>query len=204
MENYFLDMAMYPEELNRLHTMIAEVIEVNIRAAGQGGADAIFFCEDMGTQQGLLFSPAMWRQYFAELYTRLFSLAHEFGMKVIMHSCGRNREIIPDLIDAGVDAFQLDQPTLYDMDELADLFRQRKVALHSPVDIQKIMPTGDRETIVNGANEMCRIFDGFLIGKNYPDLPGIGVDEQWDRWAYEAICEYYNIPAEQWYPGEPK
>ena len=187
MEVYFMDMAMYPEELHRLHKKIADVYEGLIHAAGKAGSDAIMFCEDMGTQNGLLFSPKMWRNYFGDLYTHLFGIAHEYDLKILMHSCGRNFEIIPDLLTAGVDCFQLDQPTLYDMPALAKLFREHKAALWSPVDIQKIMPTGDREKIENGAREMFGIFEGGLICKNYPDLPGIGVEEEWDMWAYDEI-----------------
>jgi hypothetical protein len=84
----------------------------------------------------------------------LLSIAHDYGMKVLMHSCGQNWAIVPDLLDAGVDVFQFDQPTLYDMPRLAALFRERKAALWSPVDIQKILPTGDRALIEAGANRM--------------------------------------------------
>lgn len=187
MEVYFLDLAMYPEELHRLHQKIAGVYEELLRAVGQTGADGIVFCEDMGTQNGLLFSPDMWREYFGDLYTRLFGVAHEYGLKVLMHSCGRNFEIVPDLLTAGVDCFQFDQPALYDMPALAKLLQEHHAALWSPVDIQKIMPTGDREKIEAGARDMFDIFQGGLLFKNYPDLPGIGVQEEWDDWAYEEI-----------------
>ena len=152
-------------------------------------ADGIFFAEDMGTQTGLLFSPKMFRFYFKDMYTRLFGLAHDYGMKVIMHSCGQNRAILPDLLEAGVDVFQFDQPTLYDMPELAALLTKHRAALFSPVDIQKILPTGDRKTILAGARELVDTFWGGLLCKNYMDLPGIGVQEAWDDWAYQAICE---------------
>ena len=190
LEVYLMDMALYPEELRRVHTMVAGVYEALILAAGKAGADAIMIGEDMGTQTGLLFSPAMFRDYFKADYTRLMGLAHELGMKVLMHSCGSNREILDDLIDCGVDAFQFDQPTVYDMDELAALFRRRTVALYSPIDIQAILPTGDHELITEGARRMCRTFAGCLIAKNYGDLPGIGVTEEWDDWAYEAVLEF--------------
>jgi hypothetical protein len=72
---------------------------------------------------------------------------------------------------------------------LAALFKERKAALWSPVDIQQIMPTGDRATIEAGAKRMIDTFEGGLICKNYGDLPGIGVKEEWDQWAYEAICK---------------
>ena len=110
-------------------------------------------------------------------------------MKVFLHSCGQNWAIVPDLLDVGVDVFQFDQPTLYDMPKLAATLRERRAALCSPVDIQKILPTGDRAVIEAGAREMYDIFEGGLICKNYLDLPGIGVRPEWDQWAYEAICQ---------------
>ncbi len=189
METYFCDMALYPEELNRMHGIVADVYEQKIHLAGKAGADGIMIGEDMGTQTGLLFSPRMFREYFKAMYTRLMSIAHDYGMKVLMHSCGQNWSIVPDLLDAGVDVFQFDQPAVYDMPKLAALLKERKAALWSPVDIQKILPTGDRELIEAGAREMVDIFEGGLICKNYTDLAGIGVKEEWDMWAYDAICE---------------
>lgn len=188
---YLLDMALYPEELRILHETVGKMYEQLILAAAEAGADAVFIGEDMGTQTGLLFSPAMFRDYFKPLYSRLMGIAHENGMKVLQHSCGQNREILDDLIDCGVSAFQFDQPALYEMEELARLFRNRRVALWSPVDIQQVLPTGDREYIRSETFRMCRIFDGCLIVKNYPDLPGIGVDPLWDEWAYEAVLESF-------------
>ncbi len=195
MEVYFCDMALYPEELHRMHRMVADVYESKIHLAGKAGADGIMIGEDMGTQTGLLFSPDMFRSYFKEMYTRLLSIAHEYGMKVLMHSCGQNWAIVPDLLDAGVDVFQFDQPALYDMKALAALLKERRAALWSPVDIQQILPTGDRELIEAGAHEMYDTFEGGLICKNYPDLRGIGVQEEWDMWAYEAICARAGVAA---------
>lgn len=189
MENYFMDMVLAPDELKRLHDIVAGVFENIIRAAGEADADGIFFCEDMGTQTGLLFSVEMWEDFFGELYRRLFALAHDCGMKVFMHSCGQNRAILETLLEAGVDCFQFDQPTVYDMPELAALLRKHKAALWAPVDIQKIMPTGDKVLIEKGVDDMFDIFNGFLIFKNYTDLKGIGVREEWDMWAYNRILE---------------
>jgi hypothetical protein len=186
---YFLDMALNPNQLNRLHKIIAEVYEQKIHLAGLSGADGIFLAEDLGTQTGLLFSPKMFRYFFKTEYARLFSIAHDYGLKVIMHSCGKNWTILPDLLEIGVDVFQFDQPTVYNMPELSDLLKKHKAALFSPIDIQKILPTGDRSIIEQGAIEMYEIFKGGLIFKNYLDLPGIGVKEEWDDWGYYTICE---------------
>lgn len=194
MEVYFLDMAMYPDELDRLHKIVASFFEKRIHAAGKAQADAIMIGEDMGTQQGLLFSPEMFRRFFKEMYTRLVGIAHDYGMKVLMHSCGSNWQIIDDLLDVGIDCFQFDQPTVYDMEWLANKFRERHGCLWSPVDIQKVLPTGDREFIEAETERMCEIFEGMLIVKNYPDLPGIGVKNEWDDWAYNTVCRKYGLP----------
>ena len=175
--------------------VLANIDHSGVPRAGEAGADGIMKGEDMGTQTGLLFSPAMFREFFKDMYSELFAMAHDYGMKVLMHSCGMNREILPDLMDAGVDVFQFDQPALYDMSELAALMKKSKTALWSPVDIQKILPTGDREIIVEGALRMYDLFEGHLIVKNYPDLAGIGVEPEWDRWAYETLCERAGLPA---------
>lgn len=186
---YFLDMAANPDELHRLHRIISNVYEQKIHLAGKSGADGIFLAEDLGTQTGLFFSPKMFRYFFKSEYSRLFSLAHDYGLKVFMHSCGKNWAILPDLLEIGVDVFQFDQPTVYNMPELSDLLRKHNAALFSPIDIQKILPTGDRSAIERGAKEMFEIFSGGLIFKNYLDLQGIGVQEEWDDWGYYAICE---------------
>lgn len=195
MEVYFADMVLYPEELHRLHAKVGSMYEGLIHAAGRAGADAVVIGEDLGTQQGLLFSPAMFREYFKPLYTRLVAIAHDYGMKVLMHSCGKNWALLDDLLDVGIDCFQFDQPAVYDMPALAEKLRRRKGSLWSPCDIQRVLPTGDRAFIESETEKMYRLFEGFLIAKNYPDLPGIGVKTEWDDWAYRVFCRLGGLPA---------
>lgn len=187
MDVYFMDMILHPDELVELHRKVGSVYEAKIHGAGKGGADGIMIGEDMGTQTGLLFSPDMFRTFFKAEYSRLMGIAHDYGMKVLMHSCGSNGEVVDDLLDCGVDVFQFDQPAVYDMPALAAKLRERKAALWSPVDIQKVLPTGDRACIEAETRRMCELFRGGLIAKNYPDLPGIGVEPEWDRWAYDVF-----------------
>jgi len=193
MEIYFADLVEYREEIDRLHAMVAELFARAIRLCARAGAEAIFFCEDLGTQDRVLIGPAMWREIYKPHYEKLTSTAHECGMKVLQHSCGYNWELIDDLVAAGIDCFQFDQPAAYDMPALAAKLKRHKTALYSPVDIQQVMPTGNRELIEAEAEKMVRLFDGGLIMKNYGDLHGIGVEEEWDQWAYEAILRAASV-----------
>ena len=193
MEIYFMDLVEYREEIDRLHALVTGLFERTIRLCGDAGAEGIIFCEDLGVQDRVLIGPAMWRDVFKPHYQRLTAAAHESGMKVFMHSCGYNWELIDDLVDAGIDCFQFDQPAAYDLPALAAKFKQHKVALFSPVDIQQVMPTGDRAYIEAEAERLVKTFNGFLIAKNYGDLHGIGVQEEWDMWAYRAVLKAAGI-----------
>jgi uroporphyrinogen decarboxylase len=189
MEVYLADLSLYPDEVGELHRKIASLCEERIRAAADAGTDGIFILEDLGTQTGLLFSPKMFRHFFKELYARLIGKVHELGMKFFLHSCGQNSAILDDLLDCGVDCFQFDQPLIYDLPALAEKLRTRRAALWSPVDIQRVLPTGDREYIVSETRRLMEMFRGGLILKNYPDLPGIGVKPEWDQWAYQTMIQ---------------
>ena len=120
MEIYFMDLIEYREEIDRLHEKVTGLLERTIRLMGKAGAEGIIFAEDLGVQDRVLIGPAMWRDVFKPHYVRLTAAAHENGMKVFMHSCGYNWALIDDLVDAGVDCFQFDQPAAYDMPLLAE------------------------------------------------------------------------------------
>lgn len=189
MEIYFVDLIENRDEIERLHKIVTDLFVRVIHMAADCGAEGIFYCEDMGTQDRLLMSPKMWREIFRPHYVKLTNAAHERNMKVFMHSCGYNWELIDDLVEAGIDCFQFDQPAAYDMPMLAERLKRLKVALWSPVDIQKVLPTGDRNLIESEAKKMVNLFRGFFIAKNYGDLHGIGVKPEWDMWAYNAILD---------------
>lgn len=187
MEIYFVDLIAEREKIDILHGRVTAVFEDVIDRFGEAGMDAVMFCEDLGVQDRLLMSPAMWRDIFRPLYERLTGKAHAHGMKVIQHSCGFNWELIDDLCGAGIDCLQFDQTALYPLPELAQKLRRHGVGLFSPCDIQRVLPTGDRTLIEQETERLVRLFRGGLISKNYGDLPGIGVKPEWDQWAYETF-----------------
>ena len=192
MDVYFVDLLAERESIDVLHDRMTTLLEGVIDRFGEAGMDGVFFCEDLGVQDRLLMSPAMWRDIFRPLYERLTSRAHAHGMKVIQHSCGYNWDLIDDLCEAGIDCLQFDQPAIYDAEAMARKLKAHGVGLYSPCDIQKVLPTGDRQLIERASKRLVEAFRGGYIAKDYGDLHGIGVDLEWDEWAYQTFAEAGN------------
>ena len=191
MEEYLMDCAGDPEMVKRLNDMVSDIVVGQVDIYADIGADGVMFCEDWGTQERLLVSPGMWRAVFRPTFERLVGRAHERGLTVWMHSCGYVRDIIPDLVEIGVDVLQFDQPELHTFDFLAQF--AGKVTYWCPVDIQTTLQTGDRALIRATAREMVEKLGakgGGFIAKDYPDNMSIGLDPLWQHWGYEAFLEY--------------
>lgn len=190
MEIYFMDLIAERGHIVELHERVTSLLKEMIKQLSKAGADGIFFCEDWGIQDRLLISPAMWREIYKPIFKILCDTAHNNGLHVLMHSCGYNWDILDDLAEVGVNCFQFDQPALYVLERLADKLQRLKICLYSPVDIQKVLPTGNRELIEANARKMVKLFGGKhggLIANNYGDLKGIGVEPEWDQWAYQTF-----------------
>lgn len=189
METYFQDLVWERRSIDRLHARVTDLLEQMIVEWTDAGADAVMFCEDWGLQDRLLVSPRMWREIFKPLFARLCGTARNGGMHVIMHSCGYVWDILDDLADVGVSAMQFDQPALCGLDRLAEKLRAVRMCLYAPVDIQQVMPSGDRGLIESQARRMVDLFRHGFIATSYGDLHGIGVEPEWDNWAYEVFRE---------------
>ncbi|MBW1983799.1 MAG: methyltransferase [Deltaproteobacteria bacterium] len=74
--------------------------------------------DDYGTQKGLQISPGMFRELVKPYLTRICSSIHNAcpHVKILQHSCGSIAPIIPDLIEAGIDAINPVQTTADNMD----------------------------------------------------------------------------------------
>lgn len=189
MDNALMDTVLEPDNVRRFLDRVTDLSVEAIRIAGKNGVDGAIIYDDLGMQHAMFFSPETFRALFKPYYKKLADALHESGMDFFVHSCGKVTEIIPDFIEAGVDAFQFDQPELHTSDLLAREFG-RKAAFYCPVDIQKIMPTGDRKTIEEGAVHMVEEFKacgGSLIVMDYGNWQDLNVEPEWQQWARDAV-----------------
>jgi uroporphyrinogen decarboxylase len=119
-DNFFMLLASEPA---RAHDFLDRVVEMHLKnleafLGRVGGAiDVIVFGDDLGMQSGPQISPAMYREFFKPRHARLWARAKELaGVRVMLHCCGGVRELLPDLIDAGLEAINPVQISCRGMD----------------------------------------------------------------------------------------
>jgi uroporphyrinogen decarboxylase len=118
-DNFFLLLAGEPA---RAESFLDKLVELHVdKLRGFLGAvgdsiDVIVFGDDLGMQTGPQISPEMYRRFFKGRHARLWGEAKRLApagrggepgrppIRVMLHSCGGIRELLPDLIDAGLDA----------------------------------------------------------------------------------------------------
>lgn len=107
----------------RAHEFLDRLVELHLknleRFLGLVGPyiDIIVFGDDLGTQKGPQMSPAMYREFFKPRHAKMWRRAKELAdVKVMLHCCGGVRPLLPDLIDAGLDAINPVQVSCTGMD----------------------------------------------------------------------------------------
>jgi len=172
-----------------------------IKEFGSLGADAISWYDDWGTQRSGMVSPKIWSTMFKPRYKRWADAAKKYGMHTFFHSCGYVYDYIPDMIDAGIDILNFNQPRLLGIDNLAKAFGG-EVCFATNVDLQKTLPQGKLDEIRREAMHIINAlgsFDGGLILEGW-DSDILSTDgKSWDSGGYlrnysvQAADEMYRI-----------
>jgi uroporphyrinogen decarboxylase len=106
-EDAYLDLAAEPE---RARAVMERILALKLawweRALDELGddVDVVAEADDLGAQHALLFSPETYRTLVKPLHRELFAFLHaRTRAKVFLHSCGAIRELLPDLVEIGVE-----------------------------------------------------------------------------------------------------
>ena len=107
-DKFFMLLAGDPK---RAHQFLDRLLEIHLanleKFLGLVGPyiDVILFGDDLGMQTGPQISPAMYREFFKPRHAAMWRRAKELAdVKVKLHCCGGVRQLLPDLIEAGLDA----------------------------------------------------------------------------------------------------
>ena len=118
MEDFLADLAGESEEAEIiLDKLEAFTTALSLECVARG-ADWIWMGDDLGSQQGMLLSPSLWRAQFKPRMARIIAAIRGArpGIPVAYHSCGSMAPVIPDLIEVGVNVLNPLQESAAGMD----------------------------------------------------------------------------------------
>jgi len=114
--------------------------------AGRGKIDILCLGEDMGHQHGRMVSPKDFEAVFRPRLQRFIDLGHRYGARVMLHSCGDTHEIMPTLIEMGLDVLDAMQPEPAGMDpETIRALCKGRLAFCGLISTQDTLPFGTEE-----------------------------------------------------------
>jgi uroporphyrinogen-III decarboxylase len=106
--------------------------------------DIFFIGNDFGGQTGPLMGIEMFETFMIPSLKRLVNLGHDYNLPVMLHCCGGYRELIPSLVDIGIDALHALQPDARGMEpfSIKEEFGDR-IVLNGAIDSHHILINGE-------------------------------------------------------------
>lgn len=150
-EDLYMDLMDMPDKmkifLNDMHVFYCQLLEEWAKT----DVDALRFMDDWGSQNSLLINPQMWREIFKPMYQDYINIAKKYGKKIFMHSDGNTLQIIPDLIEMGLDALNA-QIFCIEVENLAPF--AGKLTFWGEIDRQHLLVEGTTEDIANAVKKV--------------------------------------------------
>ncbi len=160
-EQAFMDLVLNPEIVHYCLDKLFDFCYESTRRIFEqipGQVKITYVAEDLGSQESLLISKAHIHEFLLPRMKRMMDLTHEAGSYVFHHSDGSVMDVIPDLIEAGIDVLNPIQWRCKGMDRqvLKDRFGDQLV-FHGAVDNQQTLAFGTVEDVKAEVADNLRI-----------------------------------------------
>ena len=175
-EPILTDFLMNPLFVEELFDKIIEFNLVITKRLCKFSIDAFHFGDDWGQQEGMIIDPDMWRKFFKKRLRKLYDEVHYAGLPVSIHSCGDITEIIPDLIEIGVNMICPLQAEAMDFKFLKREYG-KDLAFWGGVSTQKTLPFGSPEDVRREIMEHIKVLGkggGYILAPSHElqkDIP---------------------------------
>jgi uroporphyrinogen decarboxylase len=131
--------------------------------------DAFHYGDDWGQQHGLIMGADLWRKIFKKRLRILYDAVHAAGHPVSIHSCGDITEIIPDLIEIGVNMITPLQAEALDFNFLKREYG-KDLTFWGGISTQKTFPFGTPEDVRNEVRQTLKILGkdgGYILAPSH-------------------------------------
>jgi uroporphyrinogen decarboxylase len=135
--------------------------------------------DDYGTQESLMISPGMFREFFKPRYTRLIQfIKSKTAAKVFLHCDGAIKRLIPDFIEMGIELLNPLQPTAKDMalEKIKKDFGDQ-LSFHGAIDNQQVLASGTKQDVQMAVRQAIASLapgGGYILAAAHiiePDVP---------------------------------
>ena len=123
--------------------------------------DVVVIGDDLGSQQNLLFSPRSYRELIKPFHKKIIdNIKKRTKAKILFHTCGSVYDLIPDLIEIGVDILNPVQITANKMNpgELMKNFG-KDIMFWGGLDTQQVITFGNKDRIYTEVENLFNIFE---------------------------------------------
>lgn len=171
---------------------VCQVQEQVSRRVAEMGVDLIVFGDDVGTQKSMMMSSAIWREQIRFTMARCIAAAKCVNPDVLVyyHSDGNIEDIIPELIEIGVDVLNPIQPECMDPVEIKKKYGDR-LSFWGTIGTQTTMPFGSADEVKAVTRHMLETVGmggGLVIAPTHllePEVPLENIDA-----FYQTVRQY--------------
>jgi len=186
-ENALMDIVaeedFYTELLDRLTDLYAAFAAETVKLP----IDAVMFGDDWGDQRGVIVGPDRWRRLFKPRWARLYEQVHAAGKLVISHCCGNVTDILPDIVEIGLDVLESCQPEAMDVYALKRDFGEH-ITFWGGLGTQRMTPFGTPDEI---RGEVRRLTAEMARGGGYVLAPAKGLQPETPTENAVAVIEAF-------------
>ena len=163
LEEAMVNLLVNPEVVHRALEHITAFCVERLRrtlTAAQGSIDIVFLADDLGGQSGLLISREAYRDLLQPIHRALADCVRRLapGAVVMLHTDGAVFDIIPDLLDAGVQVLEAVQTDAAGMDpaRLKAAYGDR-LSFHGAISVQHLLPHHDAATVEQECRRLVEV-----------------------------------------------
>lgn len=153
-ENTLVDVAAEPDFYEDLLDRITQLHLAFIRRLATLPVDGIYFSDDWGDQRGVIIGPERWRRLLKPRLALLYEEVHKAGKYVLSHCCGNITDIMPDVIEIGLDVLESIQPEAMNPYELKRKWGD-KITFWGGLGSQSTLAFGTPEAIRREVMNLC-------------------------------------------------
>lgn len=181
-DQFLIDLLENPRKADALLDRLTEIHIANLEKfldAIEGYVQIIQMGDDLGTQLAPQISPQMYRRFFKPRHRLIYErIRRRSGIHLFLHSCGAIAELLPDLIEVGVEIINPVQTSARGMEpeRLKRDFGKDLTFWGGGCDTQRVLPEGTEKEIDEHVRRRIEILapgGGFVFTQVHNIMPNV-------------------------------